>query len=219
MCYLLAAITLTARWRRGRDKRMRRCGCSSLCCRIQTWPRRDWQRHDIGGKQKAPRRIRREMSGEWGFEKINSKSQLLAGGRRRSSFKLDYSCAAASACVSLRHVGSIRLKTTQKFSEGAFTPALCSPDQTKTWSGCSVGGFWCRLNKRTQRGGLGPVSVNSAVVYFWWDSHKHRKSNTNLQGLQYICSTEQNSLILSNIEQWSEWISASASQSSFGIKI
>lgn len=69
MCYLLAAITLTARWRRGRDKRMRRCGCSSLCCRIQTWPRRDWQRHDIGGKQKAPRRVRREMSGEWGFEK------------------------------------------------------------------------------------------------------------------------------------------------------
>lgn len=131
MCYLLAAITLTARWRRRRDKRMRRCGCSSLCCRIQTWPRRDWQRHDIGGKQKAPRRVRREMSGEWGSEKINSKSQLLAGGRRRSSFKLDYSCAAASACVSLCHVGWIRLKTTQKFSEGAFTPALCSPDQTK----------------------------------------------------------------------------------------
>lgn len=61
MCYLLAAITLTARWRREGDKRMRRCGCNSLCCRIQTWPRRDWQRHDIGGKQKARRRVCWEM--------------------------------------------------------------------------------------------------------------------------------------------------------------
>lgn len=106
MCYLLAAITLTARWRREGDKRMRCCGCSSLCCRIQTWPRRDWRRHDIGSKQKARRRVCWEMR-FWKKQtkkKQNSKSQLLTRGRRRSSFKLDYSCADAAACVSLHHV-------------------------------------------------------------------------------------------------------------------
>lgn len=132
MCYLLAAITLTARWRREGDKRMRCCGCSSLCCRIQTWPRRDWQRHDIGSKQKARRRVCWEMRFWKKQQKKNSKSQLLTGGRRRSSFKLDYSCADAAACVSLHHVGWTRLKMTQKFSEAACIPALCSPVQTKS---------------------------------------------------------------------------------------
>lgn len=114
MCYLLAAITLTARWRREGDKRMRCCGCSSLCCRIQTWPQRDWQRHDISCKQKARRRVCWEM--RFGKKnKKNSKSQLLTGGRKRSSFKLDYSCADAAACASLHHVDWTGLKLTEVF--------------------------------------------------------------------------------------------------------
>lgn len=87
MCYLLAAITVTPRGMDGDRKTDERRAMfladslrlwSLLCFLRATWLRRDWQRHDSGGKQKVLH-VHREMSMEWLFE--NNKSQLAEKAR------------------------------------------------------------------------------------------------------------------------------------------